>query len=137
MNNHSLSISLLGSPLMHDFCHISLSDLLTPWKLIEKRVKLAAEADFVICFYNPRSKGRPDHLEKAFELMAPFKSPDTPVGVVKAAGRSKEAMWLSTFKDIDYSVVNMTSMVIVGNKSTYRYKDYIITPRGYEKKYEL
>lgn len=123
--------SILGCPLMHDFCHISLSDLLTPWDLIEKRVRMAAEADFVICFYNPRSKGRPDHLQKSFELMAPFKGPDTPVGIVKAAGRSKEDLWLTTFKDIDYSVVGMTSMVIVGNKSTYRYKDYMITPRGY------
>lgn len=123
--------ALLGSPLMHDFCHISLSDLLTPWDLIEKRVRMAADADFVICFYNPRSKGRPDHLEKAFELMKPFKSADTPVGIVKAAGRSKEDLWLTTLSEIDYTVVGMTSMVIVGNKSTYRYKDYMITPRGY------
>lgn len=125
------SAAMIGCPLMHDFCHISLSDLLTPWELIEKRVRLAADADFVICFYNPRSKGRPDHLQKAFELMAPFKRPETPVGIVKAAGRAKEDMWLTTFAEIDYSVVGMTSMVIVGNKSTYRYKDYIITPRGY------
>lgn len=125
------SAAMIGCPLMHDFCHISLSDLLTPWDLIEKRVRMAADADFVICFYNPRSKGRPDHLQKAFELMAPFKSPETPVGIVKAAGRAKEDMWLTTLAEIDYSVVGMTSMVIVGNKSTYRYKDYIITPRGY------
>lgn len=124
--------AIIGCPLMHDFCHISLSDLLTPWELIEKRVRMAAEADFVICFYNPRSKGRPDHLEKAFELMKPFKAPETPVGIVKAAGRAKEDVWLTTFAEIDYSVVGMTSMVIVGNKSTYRYKDYIITPRGYK-----
>lgn len=123
--------AILGCPLMHDFCHISLSDLLTPWDVIEKRVQLAAEADFVICFYNPRSKGRPDHLQKAFELMRPFKDPQTPVGIVKAAGRSKEDLWLTTFAEIDYTVVGMTSMVIVGNKSTYRYKDYMITPRGY------
>jgi precorrin-3B C17-methyltransferase len=123
--------ALLGSPLMHDFCHISLSDLLTPWDLIEKRVRMAAGADFVICFYNPRSKGRPGHLEKAFALMAPFKAVDTPVGIVKAAGRAKEDMWLTTFAEMDYSVVGMTSMVIVGNRATYRYKDYMITPRGY------
>ncbi|AZS49865.1 precorrin-3B C(17)-methyltransferase [Entomomonas moraniae] len=125
------SAAMIGCPLMHDFCHISLSDLLTPWDLIEKRVRMAADADFVICFYNPRSKGRPDHLQKAFELMSPFKRPETPVGIVKAAGRAKEDMWLTTLAEIDYSVVGMTSMVIVGNKSTYRYKDYIITPRGY------
>ncbi|WP_434778305.1 precorrin-3B C(17)-methyltransferase [Neisseria sp. Ec49-e6-T10] len=125
------SAALLGSPLMHDFCHISLSDLLTPWELIEKRVRLAAEADFVICFYNPRSKGRPDHLHRAFELMAPFKAPKTPVGIVKAAGRSKENVCLTTFDNIDYEIVGMTSMVIVGNKSTYQHKDLMITPRGY------
>lgn len=125
------SAAMLGCPLMHDFCHISLSDLLTPWELIEKRVRLAAEADFVICFYNPRSKGRPDHLQKAFQLMAPFKNPNTPVGIVKAAGRAKEDLWLTNFAEIDYNVVGMTSMVIVGNHSTYRYKDYMITPRGY------
>ncbi len=123
--------ALLGSPLMHDFCHISLSDLLTPWALIEKRVRLAAEADFVICFYNPRSKGRPDHLKKAFELMKPFKAADTPVGIVNAAGRRKEGLWLTTFAAMDDEQVGMTSMVIVGNTSTFRYGDYMITPRGY------
>ena len=123
--------AILGCPLMHDFCHISLSDLLTPWDLIEKRIRLAAEADFVICFYNPRSKGRPDHLQKAFDLMRPFKAADTPVGIVKAAGRSKEDVCITDFASIDYEIVGMTSMVIVGNKSTFRYKDYLITPRGY------
>ena len=123
--------AMLGSPLMHDFCHISLSDLLTPWDLIEKRIVLAAEADFVICFYNPRSKGRPDHLKKAFELMKEFKSPDTPIGIVNAAGRKKEDLWLTTFAQMNDERVGMTSMVIVGNRSTFRYQDYMITPRGY------
>lgn len=123
--------ALLGAPLMHDFCHISLSDLLTPWDVIEKRVKAAAEADFVICFYNPRSRGREGHLAKAFELMAPWTSPSTPVGVVKAAGRKKQEKWITTFGEMDYSNVDMTSLVIVGNKSTYISDGLMITPRGY------
>ncbi|PHI29905.1 precorrin-3B C(17)-methyltransferase [Budvicia aquatica] len=123
--------ALLGAPLMHDFCHISLSDLLTPWDVIEKRVKAAAEADFVICFYNPRSRGREGHLAKAFELMAPWTSPSTPVGVVKAAGRKKQEKWITTFGEMDYSNVDMTSLVIVGNQSTYISDGLMITPRGY------
>ncbi len=124
--------SLLGAPLMHDFCHISLSDLLTPWEVIEKRIKAAAEADFVICFYNPRSLGREGHLARAFELMAPFKAATTPIGVVKAAARKKEEKWITTFGEMEYERVDMTSLVIVGNKSTYISDDLMITPRGYK-----
>ena len=124
--------SLLGAPLMHDFCHISLSDLLTPWPVIEKRIIAAASADFVICFYNPRSRGREGHLARAFELMSEFTSPQTPVGVVKAAGRKKEQKWLTTFGEMDFETVDMTSLVIVGNKTTFVRNGLMITPRGYE-----
>ncbi|EOY9126037.1 precorrin-3B C(17)-methyltransferase [Providencia stuartii] len=124
--------SLLGAPLMHDFCHISLSDLLTPWDVIEKRIKAAAEADFVICFYNPRSRGREGHLARAFELMAPYKAASTPIGVVKAAARKKEEKWLTTFSEMEFDRVDMTSLVIVGNKSTYISDGLMITPRGYK-----
>ncbi len=124
--------ALLGAPLMHDFCHISLSDLLTPWAVIERRVKAAAEADFVICFYNPRSRGREGHLAKAFELMAPWISADRPVGVVKAAGRKKQEKWVTTFGEMEFSQVDMTSLVIVGNQSTYISEGLMITPRGYK-----
>ena len=124
--------SLLGAPLMHDFCHISLSDLLTPWEVIEKRIKAAAEADFVICFYNPRSLGREGHLARAFELMAPFKAATTPIGVVKAAARKKEEKWITTFGEMEFDRVDMTSLVIVGNQSTYISNDLMITPRGYK-----
>ena len=123
--------SLLGAPLMHDFCHISLSDLLTPWEVIEKRIKAAAEADFVICFYNPRSLGREGHLARAFELMAPFKAATTPIGVVKAAARKKEEKWITTFGEMEFDRVDMTSLVIVGNKTTYVQDGLMITPRGY------
>lgn len=123
--------SLLGAPLMHDFCHISLSDLLTPWPVIEKRIVAAGEADFVICFYNPRSRGREGHLARAFDLLAASKSAQTPVGVVKSAGRKKEEKWLTTLGDMDFEPVDMTSLVIVGNKTTYVQDGLMITPRGY------
>lgn len=123
--------SLLGAPLMHDFCHISLSDLLTPWPVIEKRVAAAAQADFVVCFYNPRSRGREGHLARAFDLMRPWVKPDTPVGVVKAAGRKKQEKWVTTFAEIDVEPIDMTTLVIVGNHSTFCRDGLMITPRGY------
>ncbi|MDF2613090.1 MAG: cbiH [Clostridia bacterium] len=124
--------SLLGAPIMHDFCHISLSDLLTPWEVIEKRLRLAAEADLVICLYNPRSKGRSGHLEKAFSIMSEFKGPHTPVGILKDVGRPEEKKIILEYKDMDYESVDMTTIVIIGNKSTFIHGDYMITPRGYQ-----
>lgn len=123
--------SVLGAPIMHDFCHISLSDLLTPWEVIEKRLRLAAEADFVVCLYNPRSKGRSEHLSKAFEIMGEFKDKDTPVGIVKDAGRENEEKYICTFETMNFEIVDMTTMVIVGNKSTFIKDNKMITPRGY------
>ncbi|MGX4598307.1 precorrin-3B C(17)-methyltransferase [Faecalimicrobium sp. JNUCC 81] len=123
--------AILGAPIMHDFCHISLSDLLTPWEVIEKRLRLAAEADFVICLYNPRSKGRSEHLAKAFEIMGEFKGGNTPVGIVKDVGREKEEKFVCTFDTMDFERVDMTTMVIIGNKSTFIQEDLMITPRGY------
>lgn len=124
--------AVLGAPIMHDFCHISLSDLMTPWEVIEKRLRLAAEADFVICLYNPRSKGRSEHLAKAFEIMGEFKDKSTPVGIVKDVGRKNEEKFICTFGTMDFEKVDMTTMVIIGNKATYIHDDLIITPRGYE-----
>lgn len=123
--------AILGAPIMHDFCHISLSDLLTPWEVIEKRLKLAAEADFVICLYNPRSKGRSEHLSRAFEIMSEFKDEKTPVGIVKDVGREKEEKFICTFDTMDFERVDMTTMVIIGNKATFIHDDLMITPRGY------
>lgn len=123
--------AILGAPIMHDFCHISLSDLLTPWDIIEKRLRLAAEADFAICLYNPRSKGRSEHLSRAFELMSEFKDGKTPVGIVKDVGREKEEKFICTFETMDFEIVDMTTMVIIGNKSTFIHNDSMITPRGY------
>ena len=123
--------AVLGAPIMHDFCHISLSDLLTPWDVIEKRLRLAAEADFVGCLYNPRSKGRSEHLARAFDIMGEFKDGNTPVGIVKDVGRAKEEKFVCTFDTMDFERVDMTTMVVVGNKSTFIHDDLMITPRGY------
>lgn len=123
--------AILGAPIMHDFCHISLSDLLTPWEVIEKRLRLAAEADFVICLYNPRSKGRSEHLSNAFKIMGEFKDKNTPVGIVKDVGRENEDKFICTFDTMDFERVDMTTMVVIGNKSTFIHDDLMITPRGY------
>ena len=121
----------LGAPLMNDFCHISLSDLMTPMDHILKRLELAAQGDFVICLYNPKSKGRPDHLRRAFEVMARYKSSHTPVGIVKNAGRDNMEKYVMTFENMDYDICDMSTMVIIGNKESYIENDSIITPRGY------
>lgn len=121
----------LGAPLMNDFCHISLSDLMTPMDHILKRLELAAQGDFVICLYNPKSKGRPDHLRRAFEVMARYKSSHTPVGIVKNAGRDNMGKYVMTFENMDYDICDMSTMVIIGNKESYIENDSIITPRGY------
>ncbi len=123
--------SVLGAPIMHDFCQISLSDLMTDWKLIEKRIKLASEADFVIAIYNPRSKGRSEHLKRAFEIMGKYKSLDTPVGIVKNSGRENQEVYIMEFKDMKFEICDMSTMVIVGNKESYIDNGKIITPRGY------
>ena len=122
----------LGAPLMNDFCHISLSDLMTPWEVIEKRLHAAAAADFVICLYNPRSKGRPHHLRKALDIISQYKAGTTVVGIGKDVARPKEIDAITTIDDLDETMVNMTSIVIVGNKETYVHDGRMITPRGYQ-----
>lgn len=126
--------AVLGAPLMHDFCHISLSDLLTPLDLIYKRVSFASEGDFVICLYNPRSKGRPDYLKNAFEIMKKHKAGSTPVGIVKNAERENQQIHICTIDTINYELVDMLSIVIIGSSSTYIKNNKIITKRGYENK---
>ncbi|WP_125580361.1 precorrin-3B C(17)-methyltransferase [Levilactobacillus cerevisiae] len=121
----------LGAPLMNDFCHISLSDLMTPWDVIVKRLHAAAEADFVTCLYNPRSKGRPNNLHQALDIMLKYKSPDTVVGIGKDVARPKEIEKITTIKDLDETEVNMTTIVIIGNRNTYVENGRMITPRGY------
>ncbi|GAX00484.1 precorrin-3B C(17)-methyltransferase [Secundilactobacillus hailunensis] len=121
----------LGAPLMNDFCHISLSDLMTPWDVIKERVDAAAKADFVICLYNPRSKGRPNNLREALDIMLKYKDENTVVGIGKDVARKREIIKTTTIKDLDETEINMTSIVIVGNKNTYVADGHMITPRGY------
>jgi precorrin-3B C17-methyltransferase len=121
----------VGAPIMHDFCTISLSDLLTPWERIEKRLEFAAQADFVIAIYNPKSKGRPKHLERAIDILKRYKGATTPVALVKNAGREGNEQKLVTLSSIDETFVDMRTVVIVGNKQTYIKNGKMITPRGY------
>ena len=124
--------AILGAPLMHDFAVISLSDLLTPWELIKKRAEAAAQGDFVVALYNPKSKKRVQNIEEIREIMLNYKSPDTPVGIVNNASRDQQAKIISTLQDFTKEEINMFSLVIIGNSRTYVKEGYMITPRGYE-----
>ena len=124
--------SLLGSPLGHDHCAISLSDLLTPWEIIRERVRAAAEADFVLSLYNPRSKARDWQLGKAREILLDHRSPDTPVGVVRAAYREGQSVILTDLGSLRPEDVDMLTTVIVGNSRTEIRAGRMVTPRGYE-----
>lgn len=124
--------SELGSPIMHDYASISLSDLMTPWNVIEKRIDKAAEADFVITIYNPKSRGRKTHLERAVEIIATYRDGKTPVGIVRNSGRMDTDIIITTLDSIDYESVDMLCVLIVGNSNTYIRDDKIVTPRGYE-----
>lgn len=126
--------SELGAPLMHDFAVISLSDLLTDYGLIKKRVRLAAEGDFVIAFYNPKSKTRVHYLEEMISIISEYRSLNTPVGVVKNSGRDGTVLQVTTLGAIDYEAIDMLTMVIVGNSTTFIQDGKMVTPRGYEKK---
>lgn len=125
--------SLLGAPVGHDFCVISLSDLMTPWNIIEKRIKAAAEADFVTAVYNPKSHGRYWELYRLKELFLEFRNPDTPVGFVRQAGREEEKVTVTTLDKFDPEDVDMFTVIIIGNSQSYNFNGKIITPRGYYK----
>lgn len=127
--------SLVGAPLMHDFAAVSLSDHLTPWEMIEKRLSAAASGDFVLAIYNPRSRTRPDLLERAQQLLLRLKAPDTPVAVVRKAMREGEWTHLTTLARIPFGQVDMQSILIVGNSRTYIWDGWMVTPRGYLDKY--
>ncbi len=124
--------SVLGAPLMHDFAVISLSDLLTPWDLIKKRAELAAQGDFVIALYNPKSHKRVHHIEEIREIMLKYKNPKTPVGIVNSASRENESFVISDLENFTKEEINMFSLVIIGNSKTFTQENYMITPRGYE-----
>ncbi len=123
--------AVLGAPLIHDFALISLSDLLTPWEKIEKRLLLASEADFVICLYNPSSKKRADYLQKACDLMLRYKAPETVCGIVSNIGRDGEACRVMTLTELRDTQVDMFTTVFVGNSQTKEIDGRMVTPRGY------
>lgn len=123
--------AILGAPLMHDFCHISLSDLMTPLETIYNRVKAAAASDFVICLYNPKSHGRPDYINQALSIIMNYQGTDIWVGLAKDVGREGERTIISKIDEVDYDLIDMTTVVIVGNSNTRNVSGKMITPRGY------
>ncbi|WP_231157393.1 precorrin-3B C(17)-methyltransferase [Streptomyces sp. CNZ748] len=123
--------ALLGAPLGHDHVSISLSDLHTPWEVIERRVRAAAEADLVVTFYNPRSRGRDWQLPKALALLAGHRASTTPVGVVRNASRADESVRLTTLAALDPATVDMMTVVTVGNTATRQIAGRMVTARGY------
>ncbi len=127
--------SLLGAPLSHDFAVISLSDLLTPWEVIEKRIQCAAEGDFIIAIYNPKSKKRVDQIIKAREIIQRYRPGDTPVGIVTNAYRDKQSVTISNLSDFTDKEINMLTTIIIGNSQTVLDNNRLVTPRGYQNKY--
>lgn len=123
--------SILGAPIGHDFCIISLSDLMTQWATIEKRVIAAAEADFVTAVYNPKSVKRYWQIERLQELFLLHRDPNTPVGIVRQAGREEEQVTHTTLSGIDFEAIDMFTILIIGNSQSYNARDRFITPRGY------
>lgn len=124
--------SIVGAPLMHDNCNISLSDLMTPYEDIKKRVALASEGDFVISLYNPKSHGRPNYLRECIDIIKKFRKEGTPVAIVRHALREGETSVVTTIEKFDDSIVDMMSIVTVGNSKSYIKEGKFITPRGYK-----
>ena len=131
--------SIIGSPLMTDFAVVSMSDLLVPWEIIEKRVKSAAQGDFVIVIYNPASKKRIHQLQDTRKILLKYRKPTTPVAIIKGAFRDSETIVMTNLENLPNhsDQLGMITTVIIGNSSTYTYKDLMINPRGYKSKYNL
>lgn len=128
--------ALLGAPMGHDFCIISLSNLMISWELIEKRIRAAAEADFVTAVYNPKSNGRYWQLHRLREIFLESRSPSTPLGFVRQAGREEEAVSLTTLGEFNPDDVDMFTVVIIGNSQTFSHNGRMVTPRGYYRENE-
>jgi precorrin-3B C17-methyltransferase len=129
--------ALAGAPLTHDFAAISLSDLLTPWEKIESRLTYAAMADFVIVLYNPKSKKRDWQLKKAQELILQHRAPTTPVGVITGAMRNNQKISFTSLDKMENADVGMQTVLFIGSSASIRYMDFLFTPRGYAKKYDI
>jgi precorrin-3B C17-methyltransferase len=128
--------SLLGAPIGHDMCIISLSDLMTPWEVIERRIKSAAVGDFVTAVYNPKSHGRYWQLYRLQELFLKYRSADTPIGYVRQAGREEQEIKVTTLEKFDPEEVDMFTVILIGNSQSYIADGKIITPRGYYRETE-
>lgn len=124
--------AVLGAPLMHDFAVISLSDLLTEWEMIEKRIRAAAEADFVICFYNPSSKKRADYVKRACEMILEYREKDTVCGIVRNIGREGETCEILSLERLKDTQTDMFTTVYIGNSKTMEQSGKMVTPRGYK-----
>ena len=124
--------AILGAPLMHDFAVISLSDLMTPWATIEKRLRAAAAADFVLCLYNPSSHKRKDYLQRACDIVLESASPETVCGIAQYIGREGENARVMTLKELRDTAVDMFSTVFIGNSQTRMINGKMVTPRGYD-----
>jgi precorrin-3B C17-methyltransferase len=133
----SAGAALLGAPLTHDFAVISLSDLLTPWEMIERRLEAAAQADFVIVLYNPKSKKRTWQLEKAQQIILNHRDKHTPVGIVTRAMRPGQQVEIISLENLNTAAVNMQTTVFIGSSASRHYLDFMYTPRGYSKKYKI
>ncbi len=127
----------LGAPLMHDFAAISLSDRLTPWDRIERRLEAAAMSDLVIVLYNPKSTGRQDQIQKTIDIMLKWRNPGTPVGIVRAAMRENEEVTVTNLGQTLSHPIDMQTTVIIGNSQTFVWNGRMITPRGYENKFKI
>ena len=131
--------AIIGSPLMTDFAVLSMSDLLVPWEIIVKRVEAAAQGDFVIVIYNPSSKKRIHQIQETRKILLKYRKPSTPVAIIKGAYRESQTVVLTDLENLENhsDKLGMITTVIVGNSSTYNYKDLMINPRGYKSKYNL
>ncbi len=129
--------ALLGAPLMTDFATISLSDYLVPRETILRRIEAAAQADFVLCLYNPKSSRRTEVFDKVCEILSHYRAPDTPVGIVRAAYRPDQRIDLITLRQLSDALVDMHTLVIVGNSTTFVHGNRMITPRGYAEHQKL
>lgn len=123
--------AVLGAPLMHDFAVISLSDLLTPWEVIEKRLQAAGAGDFIVVLYNPASKKRRKQIERAREILLMYRDSKTPVGIVRHLYREGQEVVISSLETMIDQDIDMSTTVVVGNSQTYIREGKIITPRGY------
>jgi len=133
----SACAALVGAPLTHDFASISLSDLLTPWEVIEKRLQAAAASDFVIALYNPKSGRRTEQIVRARDVLLEHRRPDTPVALVKSAYRSAQNVVLTDLENMLEFKIGMLTTVLIGNSHTFTFEGLMVTPRGYGNKYDL